>query len=115
MFYILFMLVNLRVDTLKAYTDLQYHLTFMINRLMFGLRIKNPLLDEVKTKYPLAFKMAQIAGQVIENEYDFETSEDELGFLAFYFGVFISNTNVKVKTIERQPLSVGQVEELQSY
>lgn len=89
------------------FTDLQYHLTFMINRLMFGLRIKNPLLNEVKNKYPLAFKMAQIAGQVIENEYDFETSEDELGFLAFYFGVFISNTNVKVKKFRKAAIICG--------
>lgn len=89
------------------FTDLQYHLTFMINRLMFGLRIKNPLLDEVKIKYPLAFKMAQIAGQVIDEEYDFETPEDELGFLAFYFGVFISNTNVKVKQFRKAAIICG--------
>ncbi|MBS4207328.1 BglG family transcription antiterminator [Bacillus sp. FJAT-50079] len=89
------------------FTDLQYHLTFMINRLIFGLRLKNPLLADVKEKYPVAFKMAQIAGQVIENKYELEVTEDELGYLAFYFGVFITNNDVKVKRFQKAAIICG--------
>lgn len=89
------------------FKDLQYHLTFMLNRLMFGLRLKNPLLADVKEKYPVAYKMAEIAGQVIENRYELEASEDELGYLAFYFGVFIAQSNVKVKRFQKAAVVCG--------
>jgi lichenan operon transcriptional antiterminator len=89
------------------FKDLQYHLTFMLNRLMFGLRLKNPLLSDVKEKYPVAFKMAAIAGQVIENEYNLEVTEDELGYIAFYFGVFITQNEVKVKRLHRVAVVCG--------
>lgn len=89
------------------FKDLQYHLTFMLNRLLFGLRLKNPLLLDVKRKYPVAYKMAEIAGQVIERNYDIEVTEDELGYLAFYFGVFITQSDVKVKRFERAIVICG--------
>ncbi|SFD66514.1 transcriptional antiterminator, BglG family [Bacillus sp. OV194] len=89
------------------FKDLQYHLTFMLNRLLFGLRLKNPLLADVKSKYPVAYKMAQIAGQVIESDYDLNVTEDELGYLAFYFGVFIAQSNVKVKRFQKAAVICG--------
>lgn len=89
------------------FTDLQYHITFMLNRLLFGLRLKNPLLDDVRSKYPVAYKMAEIAGQVIENEYDLKVTEDELGYLAFYFGVFVAQSDVKVKRFQKAAVICG--------
>lgn len=89
------------------FRDLQYHLTFMLNRLMFNMRIKNPLLADVKEKYPVAYKMAEIAGQVIENEYNLEVSEDELGYIAFYFGVFIAQNEVKVARLQQVAVICG--------
>lgn len=89
------------------FQDLQYHLTFMINRLMFNLRLKNPLLSDVKEKYPVAYKMAEIAGQVIENDYGLKASEDELGYLAFYFGVFNAQNEVKVRSLQQVAVICG--------
>jgi lichenan operon transcriptional antiterminator len=89
------------------FRDLQYHLTFMLNRLMFNVRIKNPLIAEVKEKYPVAFRMSEIAGRVIENEYSISIPEDELGYLAFYFGVFIAQTEVKGRTLRRVAVVCG--------
>lgn len=79
------------------FLDFQYHLTFMLNRLMFGLKLNNPMLIDVKEKFPVAFKMAKIAGKVIEREYSLDVSENELGYIAFYFEVFISQKDYKVK------------------
>lgn len=89
------------------FKDLQYHLTFMLNRLMFNIHIKNPLLADVKEKYPVAYKMAEIAGQVIENEYDLTVSEEELGYIAFYFGVFITQNDLKSKRFQQVAVICG--------
>jgi lichenan operon transcriptional antiterminator len=89
------------------FKDLQYHLTFMLNRVLFGIRLKNPLIADVKEKYPVAFKMANIAGDVIKSKYDLDVSEDELGYLAFYFGVLIAQSEVKVKRIRKAAVICG--------
>ncbi|WP_299092257.1 BglG family transcription antiterminator [uncultured Metabacillus sp.] len=91
----------------QLFVDLQYHLTFMLNRLLFGLRLKNPLLVDVKRKYPVAYKMAEMAGQVIESKFDVKVSEDELGYLAFYFGVFITQSDAKVKRFQKVAVVCG--------
>ncbi|KAA9029999.1 BglG family transcription antiterminator [Niallia endozanthoxylica] len=89
------------------FEDLKFHLTFMLNRITFDIRIKNPLLSDVKEKYPVAFKMAEIAGHVIEKEYGLKVSEDELGYIAFYFGVFITQSEVKTKRLQRVAVICG--------
>ncbi len=98
---------NIIDENKTFFDDLQLHLTFMLNRLTFGLRLKNPLLDDVKEKYPTAFKMAEIAGRVIETEYGLHIIEDELGYLAFYFGVFIAKNEVKVKMLRQVAVICG--------
>ncbi|ENY8449287.1 transcription antiterminator [Clostridioides difficile] len=45
---------------------LGYHLSFTLNRLLFNIKLKNVLLEEIKQNYILPFKLAQIAGKVIE-------------------------------------------------
>jgi len=66
-----------------------YHLMFMINRLRFHVRLENPVLDELRDKYPLAWRMADTAAQVIQEETRLAVTEDERGYLASYFGVFL--------------------------
>ncbi|TWD99442.1 BglG family transcriptional antiterminator [Neobacillus bataviensis] len=95
------------LENKEFFEDLQYHLTFMLNRLMFGMRITNPLLIDVKEKYPIAYKMAEMAGKVIEREYGLKVSEDELGYIAFYFGVFIAQNDVKVKRLRQVAVICG--------
>ncbi|NMD68734.1 BglG family transcription antiterminator [Bacillus sp. DNRA2] len=98
---------EIMLENETLFKDLQYHLTFMINRLMFNVRIKNPILDDVKEKYPVALKMAEIAGKVVEKEFGLVPSIDELGYLAFYFGVFIAQTELKAKTLRRVAVICG--------
>ncbi|WP_289889579.1 BglG family transcription antiterminator [Virgibacillus pantothenticus] len=89
------------------FVDLQYHLTFMLNRLMFGLRINNPMLKDIRDRFPVAFKMAKVAGQVISREYSIAVSDEELAYLAFYFEVFISQSDSKVNRFKRAAVICG--------
>ncbi|WP_312095527.1 BglG family transcription antiterminator [Niallia sp.] len=89
------------------YKDLQYHLTFMINRLMFNIQLKNPLLDDIKEKYPLAYQMSEIAGERILKEYGMKVSEEELGYIALYFGVFIESNKDNLNKLEQVVIVCG--------
>ncbi|PRX40418.1 BglG family transcriptional antiterminator [Planifilum fimeticola] len=93
--------MNFLLDLKSIKRELEYHLYFMINRLIFGIHSPNPLLNQVKRKYPLAFKMAEIAGEVIHEKIDLKPSQDELGYLALYFEIYLSENEFKIKTFNR--------------
>lgn len=74
----------------ELFDDFVYHVFFMINRLKYGLHIHNAMAEDFKNQYTLAFKMAEIGKEVIEKRENIEITEDEMGFLAAYFGVFLT-------------------------
>lgn len=74
--------------------DFVYHINFMLRRLKYEIHLKNTSLSEVQDKYPLAYKMAEVAKEVINKETNLIVSDDELGFLASYFGIFLEEQSV---------------------
>ena len=74
--------------------EFAYHLMFMMNRLRFKIRQPNSMLEELRTKFPLAYEMSGIAARVIEREEGLKVNEDERGHLASYFGVFLEENNL---------------------
>ncbi len=58
------------------------HLTPMDVRMRFDLPVSNPLLDEVKKNYPLAFQMATLACGVLAEHYGRKIPQDEIAFIA---------------------------------
>lgn len=81
--------LNVTVVANELFDDFVYHVFFMINRLKYGFHIYNPMVDDFKNKYSVAYKMAEIAKGVLEERVGIEMAEDEMGFLAAYFGVFL--------------------------
>ncbi|MBP3853612.1 MAG: transcription antiterminator [Erysipelotrichaceae bacterium] len=81
--------LQISIDMEQIGEEFLYHLMFMINRLRFHVRVDNPLMEDIQQKYPLAHNMAKIAAGVVEQEYDVKVSDEELGYLASYFGVYL--------------------------
>lgn len=73
----------------ELFDDFVYHMFFMINRLKYGFHIHNPMLNEIKDHHTLPYKMAEIAKDVIETKSGIRMTEDEMGFMAAYFSVFL--------------------------
>jgi len=73
----------------ELFDDFVYHMFFMINRLKYGFHIHNPMLNELKDHHTLSYKMAEIAKDVLESHVDIRMTEDEMGFMAAYFSVFL--------------------------
>lgn len=65
---------------------LALHLKPTFHRMNFNMNLRNPWLDEVKTRYPLAFQAGVIAAQIIEKETSYSIDESEIGYLAMHFG-----------------------------
>ncbi|WP_026771980.1 BglG family transcription antiterminator [Sediminibacillus terrae] len=77
--------------------SLGLHLKPAINRYKYGMNIRNPMLEDIKSNYPLAFEAGLIAGLVLEEYTDAKIDENEIGYLALHIGA----------AIERQKLKTG--------
>lgn len=81
--------LNVSIDTHEFAEKFMYHLMFMINRLKYNVRIDNPMFEDICRKYPLAYRMAEIAARVVATAEEVEVTPAETGYLAAYFGVFM--------------------------
>lgn len=84
-----------------------YHLDFMLNRLTFNIKIKNDLIVDIKRSYPLAYQMAKLAAKVIEKNLNLISGEDEIGYMALYFGCCIEQYRYCNDTINKVALVCG--------
>jgi lichenan operon transcriptional antiterminator len=67
--------------------SLNQHLVPLEVRMKYGLPLTNPLAEQTKKEYPLAFNMAYHAKTVLCNHYKKDLSEDEIGYLALIFAL----------------------------
>ncbi|ALP38457.1 PTS fructose transporter subunit IIA [Paenibacillus sp. IHB B 3084] len=62
------------------------HLKSALNRVKYGMNIRNPMLDHVKNNYPLAFQAGVIGAKLIESKLNLAIPETEMGYLAIHIG-----------------------------
>ena len=74
--------LNISIDPHEFAEKFMYHIMFMINRLRYNVHIDNPMFEDIHYKYPLAFKMSEIAARVIGEEAEVAVTQAELGYLA---------------------------------
>lgn len=87
--------MNFHISPTDLLDDFVYHINFMLNRLKYRFYIRNYALEEIRERYPLAYKMAEVAKKVVEEQTRFAVTDDELGFLASYFGLFLEEQYYK--------------------
>jgi lichenan operon transcriptional antiterminator len=73
------------------------HLKPAIHRYKYKMAIRNPMLEAIKTNYPLAFDAGVIASKVIEEHYKIKVDEHEIGYIALHFGAAIERAKMKTK------------------
>ena len=88
--------INLHND-LDLYIGLGMHLVPLISRIQFNVHLNNPIIEEVKRNYMLAFDMATTASKVIEEKFDIVLSEDEIGYLATHLNLALVRQNSEVQ------------------
>lgn len=77
--------------------NLCLHLLPMRNRMAFGFPAENPLLEEIKLEYPLAYEIAALAVSVLAEEYWVKISEDETGFIAILFALALERRRSQIQ------------------
>lgn len=64
---------------------LNQHLVPFDVRMRFEIPLKNPLLQEIKEKYSLAYQIAVVSCGILREYYGKEIPEDEMGYFALIF------------------------------
>lgn len=80
---------------------LSLHIRPAMNRLRYNMNIRNPLLDEIKRKYPSAFEGAAIASRCIEEYLHIEVGEHEIAYIALHIGVALERMKTRHKRTKR--------------
>ena len=110
-------LVSLVYEMIEAYDpDISYileqddafidgliaHMQPTLVRLINGLAIRNPLLDQIKSDYPDIFKKCKKVTAMLEEKLNLKVPESETGFLAVHFGaaaVRLEQNNLAKRTV----------------
>ena len=74
-------------DDIELRMNLARHIMPLSVRLTYNLHLDNPLLGDIKRRYPLAYSMATDASVVLAEEYGAMPSEAERGYIALAFAL----------------------------
>lgn len=73
------------------------HLKPAINRYKFNMNIRNPMLEDIKHNYPLAFEAGIIASIALDEELGVSIDENEVAYLALHIGAAIERKKAQNK------------------
>ncbi len=73
------------------------HFKPAINRYKYGMNIRNPMIDDIKSSYSLAFDAGIAVGMVLERKMNVAIDENEIGYIALHIGA----------AMERRKLQTG--------
>lgn len=87
--------IDFRDDLLLRMT-LNKHLVPLDIRMRYGIPMQNPLKEEIKQEYPLAFMMALQSGAVLKEHYKKKITEDEAAYLAVIYQFALEQREQKI-------------------
>lgn len=85
---------DVRYDELSR-NNLLRHLKAMCIRVNNGITIINPLIDQIKRRYPLMYEMTLAAFSELEHIFTHKISDDEIGYLVMHIGAILEETHLK--------------------
>jgi transcriptional antiterminator len=76
------------------HVSLPDHVNFALRRIKEGIIIENPFLQELKALYPKEYKLADKALFMINNTFNSNLPEDEIGFICLHIKAATEQQNV---------------------
>ena len=83
-------------EDLELRMNLARHIVPLSVRLTYHLAVENPILADVKARFPLAYSMAVDSSSVLAAHYGSELSEDEMGYIALAFALALDRQKTEL-------------------
>lgn len=81
--------MDINVDLGEVTENFTYHIFYLLNRINLNYKIENPLSENIKNEYKVAYKMSEIAAYVIYEQKQKCINESEKSYLASYFQIYL--------------------------
>lgn len=75
------------------------HLRPTINRLKYGLTLRNPIMEQIKANYPEIYGVSWMTSTVFERYLGVKIPEEEIGYLTLHLGAAIERQNKPLKAL----------------
>lgn len=86
-------------NNIKFYEVFTLYIESALLRLTYNEKIRNPLYDEVKTIYPVAYELAQITSSVLFKHTNQLLSRSEIAFFTVLFNTTINQRDIQKKKV----------------
>ena len=67
------------------------HLAYMVNRMRYRIWVDDAVVRNIRHEFPVAYRMATVAAEVVAEQVGMPVEEAEVSFLAAYFQVFLES------------------------
>lgn len=83
----------------KVMNVLSLHLKALMQRARAGNYSPNPMIGQIKDRYPLEMNYAILMAQRYEERFGVSINEDEIGYLTVYLGVYEPQAGERIKAV----------------
>jgi len=91
----------------RLFENLIVHIRPSLNRMLAGLTLQNPLLNEIKKDYYDIFLIVEKSAKVLEECFQLKLPEDEIAFLTLHFAVAIERKSKTIRILVACSSGVG--------
>ncbi|WP_411842797.1 BglG family transcription antiterminator [Salinicoccus sp. HZC-1] len=88
--------------------DIRLHLKYLIDRLLFDVKVSNESVGDVQQRFPFAYELSKVLAENIEKEIDIQVPINELDFLSIYFSIFLDELEQKMRDINSVAIITNQ-------
>ncbi|GEM_PF-1958784 len=81
------------------FENLLNHIRTSVYRMLFGLKVDNPLLAQIKQEYPRVYYLVADNVETLEHAFQVKYPESEIGYLALYFVLAMETVAKKVRAL----------------
>ncbi|MDY0393585.1 PRD domain-containing protein [Virgibacillus halophilus] len=86
--------IDIRYDK-QLENGLKLHIEPMLERMQYHLKLKNPMLPHIKSRYHSIFGMTWLIMSYLENQFHIQLNDDEVGYITIHFLAALERRNRK--------------------
>jgi len=91
---------TIKIDEAMFSKDIQLHIKYLMNRLIFDVKVNNNLVEDVQQRFPFAYELSNVLAENIKKEINIDVPINELGFLSLYFSVYLEQLEQQIREIQ---------------
>ncbi|MFB1051976.1 transcription antiterminator [Paraliobacillus sp. JSM ZJ581] len=94
-------------ESVETMEKLKVHIEYMLRRLETDYELSNPIINDIKKRYPFAYEVAMLIVHIVYRYQGKYLVDDEISYVAIYIEIFLRENNNRLKTVVISDTSMG--------